>query len=53
VLDGIAVISAQLFQELLEVVGLALSLARAVGGRDRVGVGVMSVLLLPFSPISS
>jgi hypothetical protein len=46
--DGIAVISAWLFQELLEVVGLALSLARAVGRLDRVRFGVTSVLLLPF-----
>jgi hypothetical protein len=47
VLDGVAVIGARFFQELLEVVGVALSLARAVGHHNRVGVGTMSVLL-PF-----
>jgi hypothetical protein len=39
VLDRVTVIGAQLLHELLEVVGVALSLAGAVGRRDRVGVG--------------
>jgi hypothetical protein len=39
VLDGVTVISAWLLHELLEVVGVALSLARMVGRRDHVGVG--------------
>jgi hypothetical protein len=48
VLDGVAVIATWLLQELLEVVGVALSLARTVGRHDRVGVGTMSIILLPF-----
>jgi hypothetical protein len=48
VLDGVAVIGARLFQELLEAVSAALSPARAVSRRDGVGVGTTPVLLLPF-----
>jgi hypothetical protein len=48
VIDGVAVIAARLFQELLEVVGVALSLIRAVSWRDRVGLGTTPVLLLSF-----
>jgi hypothetical protein len=48
VLDRVVVIGARLFQELLEVVGVALSLARAVRHRDYIGVGMRSVLLLSF-----
>jgi hypothetical protein len=45
--EGATPIGARLFQELLEVVGVALSLACAVGCRDHVGVGTVPVLL-PF-----
>jgi hypothetical protein len=45
--EGATPIGARLFQELLEVVGVALSLACAVGYRDHVGVGTVPVLL-PF-----
>jgi hypothetical protein len=41
-------ISARLFQELLKVGGVSLSLARTVGRRNRVGVGMMPVLLFAF-----
>jgi hypothetical protein len=41
-------IGAQLFQKVLEVVGIALSLVHVVGRRDHVGVGTAPVLLLPF-----
>jgi hypothetical protein len=48
VLDGVAVIGARLFQDMLEVASVALTLARTVGRRDRVGVGAMPILLLTF-----
>jgi hypothetical protein len=51
VLDGVAVIGAWLFQELLKMVSIALSLAHAVDRRDRVGVVTTPVLLLRF-PLS-
>jgi hypothetical protein len=47
VIDGVAMTGARLFQELFEVVGIALSLARVVDRRDRVVVCMTSVLL-PF-----
>jgi hypothetical protein len=51
VLNGVAVVGPQLLQELLEMVVVALSLARSVGRCDRVGVGAMLIphllLLLP------
>jgi hypothetical protein len=46
--DRVALIGARLFQELLEVVDVALLLACAVGRHDCIGVGKMPVLLLPF-----
>jgi hypothetical protein len=48
VLDGVAVIGARLFWELLEVVGIALSLASTVSHSDHFGVGTTPILLLPF-----
>jgi hypothetical protein len=48
VLDGVAMIGARLIQELLKVVGVALSLAHMVVRGGHVGVGMMLVLLLPF-----
>jgi hypothetical protein len=48
VLDRVAMIGASLFQELLKLVGDALSLARMVDHHDRVGVGTTPVLLFLF-----
>jgi hypothetical protein len=48
VLDEVAVIGARLLQKLLELVGVAQSLARAVGSHNRVGVGMTPTFFFLF-----